>query len=109
MEIKKYLAHNPINGDYEDFDIIQEAQEWLEASFLDSDEGYHPDAEDCCIYQLVEKVKLTIIDEKINYKYESEDDVPEDDQKAIDDLESEVLGFLSEVERKVAAFMAMGK
>lgn len=33
----------------------------------------------------------------------------ERDQKAIDDLESEVLGFLSEVERKVAAFMAMGK
>ena len=85
MEPKKYLAFDPINGDYEDFDTIEEAQKWLTESFVDRDEGYHPEAEDCCIYQLIEKVKLTITDEKINYKYESEDDISEDDQKALDD------------------------
>jgi len=82
--MKKYLAHDQINGDWEDFDTIEEAREFLTESFLDDDEGYHPDADSCCIYQLYETVKIIELDSKSNYKYSSEDEVPEDDHEAID-------------------------
>jgi hypothetical protein len=78
--MKAYLAHDPINGEHEEFETIEEAREFLEESFLDSDEGYHPDASTCRIYKLIETVKMTVVDEKSNYKYDSEDDVPENDE-----------------------------
>lgn len=78
--MKKYLAHNPINWEFEEFETIEEARLFLEESFLDSDEGYHPDTRDCKIYQLVETVELNLIDKKSNYKYSDEDDIPEDDE-----------------------------
>lgn len=84
--MKKYLAFDPINHEYEDFETIKEAQEYLEESFLDDDEGYHPDAEDFLIYELIEKVKVTELDAKENYKYGSEEEAEEaNDQKALDD------------------------
>lgn len=82
--MKKYLTYDPINGEFELFERIEEAREWLKEIFLDSDEGYHPDTEDFCIYKLVEKVKLIISDEKSNYKYPSEDSIPEEDKKAFE-------------------------
>lgn len=39
--MKKYLAFDGINFEYEDFETIEEAQKWLEECFLDSDEGYY--------------------------------------------------------------------
>ena len=80
--MKTYLAHDAINGEYEEFETIEEAREWLEESFLDYDQGYHPETELCRIFELKEKVILNIIDSKKNYKYLNEDDIPEDDDES---------------------------
>jgi len=55
----RYLAIDT-NNDRDEFDTIEEAREWLEESFL-SNEGYHPDLEDCRIYELIEVVKKTVV------------------------------------------------
>ena len=82
--MKKYLANDPVNGIYELFETIEEARNYLTDCFLYEDEGYHPDTESFEIYELIERVKITVVDEKSNYKYASEENVPEDDQEAID-------------------------
>lgn len=78
----KYLAHDPINNEFEEFDTIEQAREWLEDIFLDPDEGYHPNLMDCKIYKLVETVNYEVIDSKDNYKYLFNEDIPEDDEES---------------------------
>lgn len=78
--MKKYLAFDGINCEYEDFETIEEAQKWLEECFLDSYEGYHPDMKSCKIFELKQTIDYDVIDSKANYKYEHEEDIPEDDE-----------------------------
>lgn len=78
----KYLAYDGIENEYELFETIEEAQEWLEGSFLDDTEGYHPDLESCKIYELKQVIKIKVIDSKENYKYENEEDIPEGDTES---------------------------
>lgn len=79
--MENYLAFDGINCEYKHFETIEEAQKYLEEIFLDSAEGYHPDMEGCKIFKLVETVGYDVIDSKENYKYEDEDDIPEDDNE----------------------------
>lgn len=79
MSKKKYLAYDGINGDYERFETIEEAREWIKDSIYQPEEGYHPDLKSCKIYELKEVVDYDVIDKKSNYKYEDEDDIPEGD------------------------------
>lgn len=80
-----YLTYDPVNGEYEYFETIEEAREYLQEGFLDDDEGYHPDAEDFKIYKLYEKVVITELDNKENYKYPSEEAAIEaNDEEALD-------------------------
>lgn len=78
--MKKYLAYDGINCEYEDFNTIDEARTWLEQAFFDREEGYHPDLKDCAIYKLEETVDYDVVDSKNNYKYMHEEDIPEDDE-----------------------------
>jgi viroplasmin and RNaseH domain-containing protein len=72
-----------MNNEYESFDTIEEARNWLEYCIKDDIENvYHPDLEGCEIYKLVETVGIDVIDEKANYKYENEEDIPEDDNES---------------------------
>lgn len=80
--MKKYLAFDGINCEYEEFETIEEAQKWLEECFLDSDEGYHPDMDCCKIFELKQTVSYDVVDKKENYKYVYEEDIPEDDEKS---------------------------
>jgi hypothetical protein len=80
--MKRYLAFDGINGDYEKFETIEEAREWLSDGFYDPDEGYHPDLKSCKIYELKEIVDYDIIDLKKNYKYMYEDEIPDDDTES---------------------------
>ena len=79
---EKYVAFDGINGYYEAFETIEEAQSWLEEGFFDAEEGYHPDMKSCKIYELKQTVDYDVVDSKENYKYECEDDIPEDDEKS---------------------------
>ena len=56
-----YLAYDGINSEYESFDDLETAQKFIEESFLDTTEGYHPDLETCGIYKLVQKVGYDVI------------------------------------------------
>ena len=67
---KPYLAYDGINSEYEEFATIEEAEKFLEESFLDQDEGYHPDLESCKIYKLEKQVKLHVIDRADDYTTE---------------------------------------
>jgi len=78
----KYIAFDAINAEHEHFDTIEEAREWLEETFLDNQEGYHPDLGSCEIYELKEKVAYDVTDSKVNYKYENEEDIPENDKES---------------------------
>ena len=89
---KRFLAYDGINNDYESFETIEEARSYLEDGFLDRDEGYHPDLESCVIYELKETVEYEVIDKKSNYKYENEEDIPDDD------TESEAWGHGSNID-----------
>lgn len=80
--MKKYLAFDGINCEYEEFETISDAEKWLEEIFLDSSEGYHPDMKSCKIFELRATVDYDVIDSKENYKYEYEDDIPEDDKES---------------------------
>lgn len=80
--MKKYLAFDGINFEYEEFETLKEAQKWLEECFVSSEEGYHPDLDSCKIYKLKQVVRHDVVDKKDNYKYECEDDIPEDDEKS---------------------------
>lgn len=80
--MKKYLAFDGITGEYEAFETIEDAREYLEETFLDSTEGYHPDLESSKIFKLAETVGYDIVDSKENYKYIHEEDIPEDDHES---------------------------
>ena len=71
--MKKYLAYDGINSEYEEFDTIEEAREYLTEGFLQPGEGYHPDLKDCAIYKLCEAVDYDVIDSKDNYPEIDED------------------------------------
>ena len=75
--MKRYLAFDAANNEYEEFDTIEEARAWLKDGFLDQSEGYHPDAESFAIYEIKERVKIIVTDRKENYMYENEEDIPE--------------------------------
>jgi hypothetical protein len=77
--MKNYIAYNSIDSEYERFDTIEEAREYLEEIFLDSEDGYHPEMDSCKIYALKEVVKYDVVDKKENYKYLNEEDIPDDD------------------------------
>ncbi len=79
--MKKYLAYDGINCEYEMFDSIEEAENFLKDSFLVENE-YHPDLESCCIYELHSKVKFYVLDSKENYKFQNEEDIPDDDEES---------------------------
>lgn len=78
--MKKYLAYDAGENEYESFETIEQARAWLKEGFLQDGEGYHPDTESCKIYELKETVTLTVVDEKKNYKYQSEEDAPEGEE-----------------------------
>jgi hypothetical protein len=75
--MKKYLAYDSINSDYEEFETIEQAREWLVEAFHSPDDGYHPELVDCKIYELKEVAGYDVTDKKENYKYECEEDAPE--------------------------------
>jgi hypothetical protein len=57
----KYLAYDGINGDYEEFDTIEEAREYLEECFLVYGE-YHAELDSCKIYKLCERVDYDVLE-----------------------------------------------
>lgn len=65
--MEKYLAYDSINNEYEKFETIEEAREWLTESFLIDGEGYHPDLLGCKIYKIEETVSFDVTDSKDNY------------------------------------------
>ena len=79
--MKKYLAYDDINGDYHECHTIEEARSWLEEIFLDEN-GYHPGLVFCKIYELKEVASFDVVAKKKDYKYEYEDDIPEDDKES---------------------------
>ncbi len=80
--MKRFLAYDGINGDFEELETIEEAREWLKGCFLDPHERYYPDMESCKIYELKEIVGYDVIDSKENYKYTDEEDIPEGDTES---------------------------
>ncbi|MCK9220244.1 MAG: hypothetical protein M0P47_09375 [Bacteroidales bacterium] len=94
--MKKYLAYDAINSEYEEFETLKESQKYLEEAFLDKDENeYHPNLKHCKIYIQILGVDYDVIDKKSNYKYESEEDIPDGD----DDSEAWPFGYVDEVWR----------
>jgi hypothetical protein len=75
----KYLVFDGINSDYQEFETLKQAQEYLEEIFLDANEGYHPETTNCKIYILSQLIKIDVVDSKENYEYENEEDIPEGD------------------------------
>ena len=80
--MNKYLAFDGINSEYESFDTIEDAREWLTEAFSQPHEGYHPSLNDCEIYKLCEVVGYEVTDSKSNYKYENEEDIPDGDEES---------------------------
>lgn len=80
--MKNYLAYDEINSEYEEFETLKEAQEWLVEAFL-GDDGYHPDMTGCKIYRLFQTVDYDVIDRKENYKYMYEEEIPEGDEISV--------------------------
>lgn len=65
-----YLAYDSINGDYEHFETIEEARDWLSESFLCDGEGYHPDLKGCRIYKVAEKADYTVVASRCDFTEE---------------------------------------
>ena len=78
--MKKYLAYDGINGYYQEFENIEDAQKFLEEIFFDAEEGYHPDMKQCKIFELKQTVDYEVVDSKENYKTGYEDDLCDDDE-----------------------------
>lgn len=76
---EKYLAF--AIGDHKYCNTIEEARGWISDKILIDDE-YHPDSKYSLIYKLEESVHLNVIDAKSNYKYENEEDIPDDDNES---------------------------
>lgn len=76
--MKRYITYDACQGEFEDHDTIEEAREHLKGIFFDSDDRvYHPDTRYCQIFELKEVVTVEVIDKKLNYDYDYEDDIPE--------------------------------
>lgn len=58
--MKRFLAYNAIDGEYESFDTIDDARGYLEECFL-NDGVYHPEMDSCCIFELKESVTHTVV------------------------------------------------
>lgn len=76
----KLLAFDGINREYKSFESIEDARAFLEESFLDKKEGYHPDLTTSMIYELKESVDYDIVASKSDYtdKEWKEADYPEE-------------------------------
>ncbi|MFP4461936.1 MAG: hypothetical protein ACLFQE_07035 [Thermotogota bacterium] len=79
----KYLAYDGIDGEFENFENIEGARNYLTEGFLSEDEGYHPEMTTCKIYGLIEKVLYKKIDSRENYKYDYEDEAPEGEEDLV--------------------------
>lgn len=77
----RYLAYDAIADEYQRFETLEEAREYLESCFLD-DGVYDPDLDGCEIFELVEVAGHDILDSKENYKYMYDEDIPEDDEES---------------------------
>lgn len=76
--MKRYLTYDACQGDFNHHDTIEEAREYLEKMFFDSDDKvYHPDTSDCRIFELKEVVEVEVTHKKSDYEYENEEDIPE--------------------------------
>ena len=80
--MKKYLTFDCVDREYNEFATIEEAREYIQDRIDPNDEGYHPDIKDCKIYELKEMVDYDVVDSKENYKYLTEDEIPEDDDES---------------------------
>jgi len=63
----KYLAFNSGECDYEEFDTIEEAREWLDECFIVEGEGYSQEPTGSKIYKLTEEVSYDVVDKMSNY------------------------------------------
>lgn len=75
--MKKYLVYDAIDGQYERFETIEEAEKYLNEIAVDSDNGVDQAISDCLIYKLEKKVEVVVVDKKSNYQYIYQEEVPE--------------------------------
>lgn len=82
--MKKLIAYDDINGEFEDFESIEDARKELEEIFYQNDEGYHPDGvRSCKIYEQIEELEFKITEERANYKYDYDDEAPEGEEHLV--------------------------
>ncbi len=76
MKKDKYIAYDPDNNDYEPFETLEEAQEWLAR---DDGEGFGEALCGGCgfIAKITHRAKYEVTDEKENY-HEHTENCPED-------------------------------
>jgi len=79
--MKKYLAYDACDGQTKRFESIEEARKWIDEQSV-IDESVDEKVKFSAIYILHEKVEIEVTDKKSNYKYQSEDDIPEDDNES---------------------------
>ena len=88
--MKKYIAYDSDNSDFEWFETIEEAQKWIKDG---NTEEISPDINSYFIAEIIQRAVFKETYRKENYKYLNEEDIPEDD------TESEAWPFDNEFER----------
>lgn len=74
----KYLVFDKYDHRSEFFDTLKEAISYAESIMIDEYDEYIDSCESIRICEVKLKPKLEVVDEKSNYKYESEEEIPED-------------------------------
>ena len=77
--MKKYIAYDYDNSDYESFETIEEAQDWIKEG---NSEEISSDINEWFIAEIIQRPVFKETDRKENYKYLDEDDIPEDDTES---------------------------
>ena len=83
MKKPKYVAYFAVNNEFEFFDTFEEAEKWFHDTYHDEEEFSDEtiSGEDF-IAEVTHRSKFTEIDNKDNYQYDYEDDIPEDDEES---------------------------
>lgn len=81
MKAKKYLAVCTVENEFNFFDTIEEARKWIEEFVTDEDGISEDHLNTSHIFELRENASYKVVDSKSNYKYMSEEDVPESEEE----------------------------
>jgi hypothetical protein len=61
---EKVFVWDGVNSDLEEFDTLKEAKDWIKETFIDEEDGIHPEIESVFIMKRTHEIVVNALDEE---------------------------------------------